>query len=48
MRPKFPPREFRGRKTVKTTTKMKKITVRRTGDVRLTTATCKCPYSVEA
>jgi hypothetical protein len=32
---------------VKTTTKMKKITVRRTGDVRLTTATCKCPYSVE-
>lgn len=33
---------------MKTTTKMKKITVRRTGDVRLTTATCRCPYSVEA
>lgn len=32
---------------MKTTKKMKKITVRRTGDVRLTTATCKCPYSVE-
>jgi len=37
-----------GGNPVKTTTKMKKITVRRTGDVRLTTATCKCPYSVEA
>lgn len=31
---------------MKTTRKMKKITVRRTGDVRLTSATCQCPYSV--
>ena len=29
---------------MKTTTRMKKITVRRTGDVRLTTATCDCIY----
>jgi hypothetical protein len=32
---------------MKTTAKMKKITVRRTGDVRLTTATCVLPYCVE-
>ncbi|MBB4913478.1 hypothetical protein FHS44_000550 [Streptosporangium saharense] len=29
---------------MKPTTKMKKITVRRAGDVRLTSATCSCPY----
>ena len=29
---------------MKTTTKMRKITVRRTGDIRLTTAPCDCPY----
>jgi hypothetical protein len=33
---------------MKTTRKMKKITVRRTGDVRLTSATCQCPYTVNA
>ncbi|ROP55811.1 hypothetical protein EDD94_5381 [Streptomyces sp. PanSC9] len=26
----------------------KKIAVRRTGDVRLTSAACQCPYSVQA
>ncbi|MDH6132334.1 hypothetical protein P3T37_001719 [Kitasatospora sp. MAA4] len=26
----------------------KKITVRRTGDVRLTSAMCQCPYSANA
>jgi hypothetical protein len=31
---------------MKTTAKMKKITVRRAGDVRLTTATCANPYIV--
>ncbi|AHH93818.1 hypothetical protein BC739_008424 [Kutzneria viridogrisea] len=31
---------------LKTTTKMKKITVRRAGDVRLTSAACQCPYHV--
>jgi hypothetical protein len=29
---------------MKTTTQMKKISVRRTGDVRLTSAACSCPY----
>jgi hypothetical protein len=37
---------------MKSTVKMKragkKITVRRTGDVRLTSAACDCPYSVSA
>lgn len=35
---------------MKSTVKMnaKKITVRKTGDVRLTSAACQCPYSVEA
>jgi hypothetical protein len=33
---------------VKTTRKMKKITVRRTGDVRLTSALCERPYVIEA
>jgi hypothetical protein len=36
---------------MKSTVKMrtgKKITVRRTGDVRLTSAACQCPYSVSA
>jgi hypothetical protein len=33
---------------MKTTTQMKKITVRRTGDVRLTAAACAVPYIVEA
>ncbi len=26
----------------------KKITVRRTGDIRLTSAACQCPYSANA
>lgn len=26
---------------------IKKITIRRTGDIRLTAATCSCPYTVE-
>jgi hypothetical protein len=29
---------------MKTTTKMRKITVRRTGDIRLTSAPCDHPY----
>ena len=33
---------------MKTASKMKKITVRRAGDVRLTTATCVIPYVVNA
>lgn len=33
---------------MKTTKRIKKITIRRTGDVRLTTATCQCPYTIEA
>lgn len=34
--------------TVKMKNAGKKITVRKTGDVRLTSAACQCPYSVEA
>jgi hypothetical protein len=32
---------------MKTATSMKKISVRRTGDVRLTSAACACPYVVQ-
>lgn len=34
--------------TVKMKRVAKKITVRKTGDVRLTSAACQCPYSVSA
>lgn len=33
---------------MKSTAQMKKITVRRTGDIRLTSAACACPYTVSA
>ncbi len=33
---------------MKSSTGIKKITVRRAGDVRLTSAACQCPYSVQA
>jgi hypothetical protein len=33
---------------MKSTVQMKKITVRRTSDIRLTSAACACPYTVNA
>jgi hypothetical protein len=32
---------------MKTASSMKKINIRRTGDVRLTSAACACPYTVQ-
>jgi hypothetical protein len=32
---------------MKSSTAIKKISIRRTGDIRLTAATCACPYTVE-
>jgi hypothetical protein len=33
---------------VKSSVQIKKISVRRTGDIRLTSAMCGCPYHIQA
>jgi hypothetical protein len=33
---------------MKSSLQIKKISVRRTGDIRLTSAMCHCPYSLQA
>jgi hypothetical protein len=33
---------------MKSSLQIKKISVRRTGDIRLTSAMCQCPYHVES